>query len=456
MVAMDSTSPDPAPGQAPTVDPDIPPQSRSHSTDGFFDAIYRLDVERSNERWIGGVAGGVARRLGIDPLLVRGIWLALSLLAGVGLVVYAVAWAFLPDARDRRILVRDAVHGEFHGAMLGAIAFFVIGVNWRFGRVGWWASTGWIAGFFWLCLLAGIAIAIAAVVRARPASPVPTPAPTTAPTTAPSASSSASPTIVPPDPVVTGTGDPWSGSWEPPAPTPPAKRRPPRPPRPARRRTGPGSTTTGIAFGLCLVAGAVVLGIDRSHQDLLRPWLVWGGISLVVLGLGVVVAGLRGRRGGVLTALALVTGLVVVPLADVDTSSVSSGTVEAIAPSDVVHVTDVSTAEDGFAYGAGNLTLDLSDLTLPATGSATSVHVPVRLGAGNLRIIVPHGAEVSARVQLVGGQVTWDVGGEHTFDSGLHASSITYRTPAVATGTSPQLTLDVASAAGNITIEEQS
>lgn len=51
---------------------------------------------RTNERWIAGVAGGVAHRFDLDPTLVRCVWVVLSLFAGVGLVLYGLAWALLP------------------------------------------------------------------------------------------------------------------------------------------------------------------------------------------------------------------------------------------------------------------------------------------------------------------------------------------------------------------------
>jgi len=58
---------------------------------------------RTNERWIAGVAGGVAHRFDLDPTLVRCVWVVLSLFAGVGLVLYGLAWALLPEESDGRI-----------------------------------------------------------------------------------------------------------------------------------------------------------------------------------------------------------------------------------------------------------------------------------------------------------------------------------------------------------------
>ncbi len=41
--------------------------------DPFFTAVRRIGIVRTESRWVGGVSGGVARRLGMDPLLVRAV-----------------------------------------------------------------------------------------------------------------------------------------------------------------------------------------------------------------------------------------------------------------------------------------------------------------------------------------------------------------------------------------------
>ena len=55
-------------------------------------------VERAGpgERWLGGVASGLAMRLGVDPSIVRIAFVALAFASGVGVVVYLLAWAVLP------------------------------------------------------------------------------------------------------------------------------------------------------------------------------------------------------------------------------------------------------------------------------------------------------------------------------------------------------------------------
>jgi phage shock protein PspC (stress-responsive transcriptional regulator)/signal transduction histidine kinase len=54
-------------------------------------------VRRRDERIVAGVCAGVARWLGLDPIVVRLAACVLALANGVGLVVYLVAWVVLPD-----------------------------------------------------------------------------------------------------------------------------------------------------------------------------------------------------------------------------------------------------------------------------------------------------------------------------------------------------------------------
>lgn len=57
------------------------------------------DLERSGpgERWLGGVASGVAARLGVEASIVRIAFVALGLASGIGVIVYALGWVLLPE-----------------------------------------------------------------------------------------------------------------------------------------------------------------------------------------------------------------------------------------------------------------------------------------------------------------------------------------------------------------------
>ena len=45
---------------------------------------------------IGGVCAGLGRRLGIDPIILRIVFIAATAAGGLGLVAYLLAWALLP------------------------------------------------------------------------------------------------------------------------------------------------------------------------------------------------------------------------------------------------------------------------------------------------------------------------------------------------------------------------
>jgi phage shock protein C len=64
----------------------------------------RLYRSRS-ERMVAGVAGGVAAYLGVDPLFVRLAVVFLTLLNGIGLVLYLAMWLLVPNEDS---LVADA------------------------------------------------------------------------------------------------------------------------------------------------------------------------------------------------------------------------------------------------------------------------------------------------------------------------------------------------------------
>jgi phage shock protein C len=66
-----------------------------------------------HERLLAGVAGGIGNHLNIDPLLVRLVFLVLSLANGFGILLYLVLWLLVPlegsHAGDTRDRVRENV-----------------------------------------------------------------------------------------------------------------------------------------------------------------------------------------------------------------------------------------------------------------------------------------------------------------------------------------------------------
>ncbi len=48
------------------------------------------------DKLVGGVCGGIAEYLEIDPVIVRLLWAASIVFYGTGLVLYLIAWAIIP------------------------------------------------------------------------------------------------------------------------------------------------------------------------------------------------------------------------------------------------------------------------------------------------------------------------------------------------------------------------
>ena len=53
------------------------------------------------DRIVGGVCGGIAVHLEVDPSLVRLVWIVVSLISlGTGLIVYLAAWIIIPESPE--------------------------------------------------------------------------------------------------------------------------------------------------------------------------------------------------------------------------------------------------------------------------------------------------------------------------------------------------------------------
>ena len=100
--------------------PPSPGYGRAAQPLNFFDWIRSHGIHRGRDRWIGGVSSGIAERMGIDPLIVRGIFIVLTLFAGIGVLLYGLAWALLPEP-DGRIHVQEAGAGRWTSGMTGAL-----------------------------------------------------------------------------------------------------------------------------------------------------------------------------------------------------------------------------------------------------------------------------------------------------------------------------------------------
>lgn len=125
------TTPPVDPPQTTSSTPPAPAGSRTaadsrNTGDRFFSWTSGLGMVRG-DGWIGGVAAGIAARLRIDPLIVRGILVVVGLFGFPVIFLYALAWALLPDL-DGRIVLRDALRRRFEPAQVGILGLLILGL----------------------------------------------------------------------------------------------------------------------------------------------------------------------------------------------------------------------------------------------------------------------------------------------------------------------------------------
>jgi len=135
-MASTTAPPEPAP------DATIPPPADNR----FFSWMRGLDVPRQ-PGWIGGVCAGIAARLGIDPLIVRGIVVVIAVLGGPVFVLYAAAWLLLPDQKDS-IHLEQLFRGKAESPLAGIAALLVLGMlpiaqGFWFVGASYWGEPSW-------------------------------------------------------------------------------------------------------------------------------------------------------------------------------------------------------------------------------------------------------------------------------------------------------------------------
>ena len=55
----------------------------------------------TKDRVIGGVAGGIAQYLNIDPILIRLAFVVLALVSGTGVMIYSILWLLIPEETSK-------------------------------------------------------------------------------------------------------------------------------------------------------------------------------------------------------------------------------------------------------------------------------------------------------------------------------------------------------------------
>src|SRR5713101_8120893 len=104
----------------------------------------RLYKSRHN-RIIDGVCGGIAEYFGVDPTIVRILWVLISLLGGSGLVLYIVAMIVMPVNPEH--LVQNSTVAQTAGPTerkrYWGIVLILVGAFVLMSNLGWFADFDW-------------------------------------------------------------------------------------------------------------------------------------------------------------------------------------------------------------------------------------------------------------------------------------------------------------------------
>lgn len=335
---------------------------------------YRRLRRSREDRKIAGVAGGLARHLDVDPLLVRVLLVVLVFFGGAGIVLYTALWLFVPEEGTERsvISVSDATLNVLVLATAVLAVLLVLG------------DAGGGVGIFWpplvLVLVAVFAWLLIRDSRDRKRAAVAQYGPPADPAT----------WSAPP-----GAAPAGSATW---TPAPAAPRR--------ARRAGP------LLFGVTLAVVAVGLGtlglVEAAGLDVVDA--AYPALALALVGGMLVVGSVFGRPGGlILVGLLLSLGLAATSLAEPRFDGDRDLLVRP------VRADQLATA---YTVPAGRVEVDLTQVRdLEALDGHS---LSLRANAGDVLVLVPDGLAVDFRGDIdYGGAIETPFADRAGWDFGL-------------------------------------
>lgn len=348
---------------------------------------------RTADRVIGGVAGGIADYLNVDPILVRASFVGLMIFGGAGLVLYVVAWLLIPSERDAsmvqdwfawlttRLGRRVAVVGL---AMVGLGVFWVssqaqpcmmdLETGQTYGPCG--SAFGWFGGFEPIdlrnaALLAVVVIVIGfAVLRWREASDRRSTI-ATGTTVSPRTAGAAAVALSTVDHSVSLVHQPVR--------------------TPAIRR--PGSPLGWYVLGAASVSIGALAAIGNAPGLRVGPGQYFG-VALAVLGLGLVVGSWWGRARPL-----ILLGLLVLPIGL--TASFLNVPLDGGIGEQMFHPTTLGELRPEYRLTGGEVYLDLTDVT-----SAEPITLGASVGVGRVVVLVPAEAQLVIEARVAGGRLS--------------------------------------------------
>ncbi len=426
---------------------EIPPPPLPPTSNRFFSWLRGLGLRRE-AGWIGGVCAGIAARLGIDPLIVRGIVVVLGILGGPVVLLYAAAWLLLPDYKDK-IHLEQVFRGKLEAPVAGIGVLLLLALlpgGDGIGFFGWgfphWGEFGGRA--IWTLLVLGAIVAFVVWLVRRGANAA------AGPTVSPATTDGRPETIPQPVPHTTTTG---GMAAAPAAPATPMKdasaeelaawreqqelwkaqntafrrqqldehqaalraaqevARLERQARNAedraqRARTRSNPLYSFVVIGLALVAGGVValVGTASQNSGAVDVFSLFAGLTaaLAVLAVGIIVNGIRGKRSGGASGVAIVLLVPILLGAIFPQSSNFRYGSAAFTPV----ATDTGETET-YRVLSGDVTLDLSDYfeETPRTESDDwgGNGVTLLVGSGNITLLVPEDEYVNVTSWIASG-----------------------------------------------------
>ncbi len=400
-----------------------PPAPAPTASGRFFEWMRGLGVTRE-PGWIGGVCAGVAARLGIDPIIVRGIAVVVAVLGGPALLLYAAAWLLLPDT-ENRIHLERVLRGEFYGAIAGIgvlvlLSLLPISQGFWFSGPWFWDGPYWGASVFrilWTVAIVGSAtwLVIWLAMRARSGNP--------ASGTSRSAASAPTPPRPPADPDELAAWKEQQAAWREEhaewraeqaesARAVALEQRRIRAGQHAEhrkaweereRRTRSHPLFSAIAIGVALIAGAATTLAVGDGEWTGAAVIAGLAVLLGVLGLAIVLNGFAGRRSGGASGLAVLVAiaLVAAPALGWMRSPVFSSGETAWSPS-----YSASAAAKRTIVG-GDVALDLTDYFANTAGRPNG-EVRLWVIGGDVEVTVPDGVALDLGAYAVNGAVRID------------------------------------------------
>ncbi len=324
-----------------------------------------------NDKYVAGVAGGLARHLDIDPVILRVAFVVLTFFGGAGIVVYGACWLLVPeDGSDRAPVDLDTRSRGIALVAVGALAVLAM-IGDLFGE----GPGGWIA---WpLVFIAAIAWLVMSRRDRR-----------TARTPAPGGYGSQGPAGYGP------YGGAPAATYAGPVPAPTAYAGPPVPPPAPRidqprdpRKRGP----ILFWFTAALVALSMgALGIaDAAGAPVVAS--AYPALALGVIALMLVVGAFLGRAGGLILIGLLTAGVLSLStVADrFDGSTIRSTPLTAV---------QVDATYDTFA---GEVVIDLTKVT--DIENLDGRTIDIELGMGKVEVIVPRAMDVEVNAGVNAG-----------------------------------------------------